>query len=53
MARILGHILRLKDDRLAKIVLFGQLSRAKRKTGRLWLGWDDVVKKYLREMGTS
>ena len=27
----LGHVLRMKDDRLPKIILFGQPSRAKRK----------------------
>ena len=31
--RWLGHILRMKDDRLPKIVLFGQPSWAKRKAG--------------------
>ena len=32
--RWLGHVLRMKNDILPKIVLFGQLSRAKRKAGR-------------------
>ena len=36
--RWLGHVLRMKDDRLPKIVLFGQLSRAKPKAGRPRLG---------------
>ena len=48
-----GHVLRMKDDRLTNIVLFGQLSRAKRKAGRPRLGWEDVIKKDLKEMGTS
>jgi hypothetical protein len=43
----------MKDDRLPKIVLFGQPSRAKRKAGRPRLGWEDVIKKDLKEMGTS
>ena len=43
----------MKDDRLPKIVLFGQLSKAKWKAGRPQLGWEDVAKKDLREMGTS
>jgi hypothetical protein len=43
----------MKDDRLPKIVLFDQLSRAKRKAGRPRLGRDDVIKKDLNEMGTS
>ena len=49
--RWLGHVLRMKDDRLPKIVLFGQPSRAKRKAGRPRLGWEDVIKKDLKEMG--
>ena len=36
--RLLGHVLRMKDDRLPKIVIFGQLSRAERKVGLLLLG---------------
>ena len=39
------------DDRLPKIVLLGQTSRAKRKAGRPRLGWGDVIKKDLKEMG--
>ena len=42
----------MKDDTLLKIFLFDQPSRAKRKAGRLQLGWENVVKKDLREMGT-
>jgi hypothetical protein len=43
----------MKDDRLPKIVLFGQPSRAKRKAGRPLLGWEDVLKKDFKEMRTS
>ena len=53
MLRWLGHVLRIKDDRLPKIVLFGQPSRAKRKTGRPRLEWGDVIYKDLKEMETS
>jgi hypothetical protein len=42
--RWLRYVLRMKDDRLPKIVLFGQPSWAKRKAGFPWLGWEDVVK---------
>ena len=49
----LWHVLRMKDDGLPKIVLFGQPSVAQRKAGRSRLGWEAVVKKELREMGTS
>ena len=51
--RWLGHVLRMKDDRLRKIVLFGQLSRATRKADRPCLGREDVINKDLKEMGTS
>ena len=41
------------NDRLPKIVLFGQPSRAKRKAGHPHLGWENVINKYLKEMGIS
>ena len=46
------HVLRMKDDGFPKIVLFGQPSRTQRKVGRPRLGWEDVIKKDLKEMGT-
>ena len=51
--RWLGHVLRMNDDRLPKIVLFGQPSGATWKAGRPCLGWEDVINKDLKEMGTS
>ena len=51
--RWLGHVLRMKDDRLPKILLFGQPSWATRKAGRPCLGWEDVINKNLKLMGTS
>jgi len=36
----------MKDDRLPKIVLFGQPSRAKQKAGRQWLEWEDVKERF-------
>ena len=51
--RWLGNVLRMKDDRLPKIVLFGQPSRAKQRAGRPHLGWRGVIKKDLKEMRTS
>jgi hypothetical protein len=38
---------------IAKDCSFRQPSRAKRKAGRPCLGWEDVIKKDLKEMGTS
>ena len=35
------------------MVFFGQPCRAKQKAGRPFLEWEDFVRKYLREMGTS
>ena len=43
--RWLAYVLRMKDDKLPKIVLFSQPSRAKRKAGRPRLGLKDVRKK--------
>ena len=51
--RWLGHVLRSKDDRLPKIVLFGQPSRTKWKAGCPRLGLKNVMKKDLGEIGTS
>ena len=51
--RWLGHVLRIKDDRLSKIFFFGQPSGATRKAGCPRLGWEDVINKDLKEMGTS
>jgi hypothetical protein len=50
--RWLGHVVWMKDDRFPKIVLFVQPSRAKRKASRPRLGWEDVIKKDLKEMET-
>ena len=41
--RWLGYVLRMNDDRLPNVVLFGQHSRAKRKAGRPCLEREDVV----------
>ena len=51
--RWLGCALRMKDDRLPKIVLFGHPSGATRKAGRPRLGWEDVINKDLKEIETS
>ena len=48
--RWLRHVLEVKDDRLPKIVLFGQPSMAKRKVDRPRIGWENVVKNDLREI---
>ena len=52
-SRWLGHVLCMKADKLPKIVLFGQPSRAKGKAGRPRLRREDVKNKDLKERGTS
>ena len=49
----LGYALRMKDDRLSKIFHFGQPYKAKWKASCRRLGWEHVIKKFLRDMGTS
>ena len=51
--RLLRHVVRMKDDRLSKIVLLGQPSGAKRIAVCPRLGWDNVIKKNLKEGGNS
>ena len=51
--RWLGHVLRIKEDRLPKIVLCGQPSWATRKAGRPCLGWEDVINKDSKEIEAS
>ena len=43
----------LSADKGWQIVLFGQLSRATQTAGCPCLGWEDVINKDLKEMGTS
>ena len=47
------YVLQMKDDRLPKIVLFGQPFKTKRKAGCPRLGLEDVIKKDLKELATS
>ena len=42
--------MQLRDDRLRRIIFFGQPSRAKQKVGRPRLDWEDVIKKDLKEL---
>ena len=46
-------MLRIKDDRLPKIVLFGKPTVTKRKPGHPQLGWEEVIRKDLKEIETS
>ena len=49
--RRLGHVLRMTDYR--RLSFLTKPSGATRKAGRLCLGWEDVINKDLKEMGTS
>ena len=51
--RWLGHVLRMKDGRLPEIDLFCQPFWAKQKASCPRIGWEDVIKKDLKETGTS
>ena len=43
----------MKDDKLPRIVLNGQPPRVKWKAVRPCRGWENVIKKDLKKMGTS
>ena len=45
--------MRVKDDRLLKIILVADWFKAKRNTVRPRMGSKDVIRKYLTEIGTS
>ena len=51
--RWLGQVLPMKYDSLPKIVLLSQHSRDKQKAGCPCHGWEGVINKDLKEMGTS
>ena len=51
--RWLGHVLRMKDNRFPKMVLLGRPAGAEWKAVRPRLGWEDVMNKDLKEIGTS
>ena len=47
----LGPILPIEDNRLLKIILFGQQSRAKTEKSHPQIGWEQIVRKNLMEIG--
>ena len=48
--RWLGHVHRMKDDRIPKDLLCGELARGRRTTGRLHLCYRDVCKKDTKDL---
>ena len=43
-----GHVARMEDDRIPKIVLYGELARGSRKVGGQKLRNKDVVQRHLK-----
>ena len=48
-----GHVARMEDDRIPKIVLYGELARGSRKVGGQKLRYKDVVKRHLKAMSVE
>ena len=48
--RWLGHVVRMQDHRIPKIILFGQLAEGKRPVGRPKLRFADVVKRDMKDL---
>ena len=51
--RWLGHVTRMKDDRIQKDLLYGELATGKRSTGRPQLRFQDVCKRYLQALSIN
>ena len=51
--RWLGHVTRMKDGRIAKDLLYGELVTGKRRTGQPQLRFKDVCKRDLQALGIT
>ena len=51
--RWLGHITRMKDVRIPKDLLYGELATGKRPTGRPQLRFKDICKRDLQALGIN
>ena len=51
--RWLGHVTRMKDGRIPKDLLYGELATGKRPTGRPQLLFKDVCKRGLQALGIN
>ena len=51
--RWLGHVTRMKDGRIPKDLLYGELATGKRPTGRPQLRFKDVCKRDLQGLGIN
>ena len=45
-----GHICRMKDGRIPKDILYGEMATGSRATGRPFLSYNDVCRRNLRKM---
>ena len=48
-----GHVWRMSDDRLPKVVLYGELREGKRKSGGQKLRFKDVLKRSMKNSGIN
>lgn len=51
--RWLGHVLRMTDERLPRLLLFGKPQEGRKKAGRPVMGWEEVIRKDLKNIGLS
>ena len=42
-----GHVIRMSDERIPKVLMYGQLDSGHRNVGRPWLGYKDKLKSNL------
>ena len=48
-----GHVIRMKEDRIPKQLLYGELERGKRRVGGQKLRYKDVMKRHLKAGGIN
>ena len=51
--RWLGHVFRMDDSRIPKMVLYEELAESKRRRGGLRLRYKDVVKRHMKAMNMN
>ena len=53
ITRWLGHVPRMKDGHIPKVIIYGELATGKRPTGRPQLRFKDVCKRDLQALGIN